>query len=313
MCDSLEYNHKILSQERKRQKISQENAATQITLSLVQIKSLENNLNTGFITSHFKSLALKRYAIFLGIDLDKILPPPETHQEINKVSSDSKIGYEDIDLSAPEKEQKNSSLLQKLNLKIKKISIIKVLILLLLLGLIFFFTQTDYADLKIINPNSTNSNINSSKEKNVLNNIKDIGPISKAFIKNEEIKTIVKENIQEIEIENESDIIPIEFLCSIKSASMDNIWSRINPEKPPTYFHIVSLKKQTICTVDNQGNFKQYNLAKGGKITHRGEAPFKIQLNPSISELYFQGWKVILKGNDNFIQLNPVEMPTELN
>ena len=106
MCDSLEYNHKILSQERKRQKISQENAATQITLSLVQIKSLENNLNTGFITSHFKSLALKRYAIFLGIDLDKILPPPETHQEINKVSSDSKIGYEDIDLSAPEKEQK---------------------------------------------------------------------------------------------------------------------------------------------------------------------------------------------------------------
>ena len=54
MCDSLEYNHKILSQERKRQKISQENAATQITLSLVQIKSLENNLNTGFITSHFK-------------------------------------------------------------------------------------------------------------------------------------------------------------------------------------------------------------------------------------------------------------------
>ena len=209
--------------------------------------------------------------------------------------------------------KKNSSLLQKLNLKIKKISIIKVLILLLLLGLIFFFTQTDHADLKIINPNSTNSNINSSKEKNVLNNIKDIGPISKAFIKNEEIKTIVKENIQEIEIENESDIIPIEFLCSIKSASMDNIWSRINPEKPPTYFHIVSLKKQTICTVDNQGNFKQYNLAKGGKITHRGEAPFKIQLNPSISELYFQGWKVILKGNDNFIQLNPVEMPTELN
>ena len=79
------------------------------------------------------------------------------------------------------------------------------------------------------------------------------------------------------------------------------------------FWTVVSRKKQSICTLDNQGQFKQYNLDEGEKLTHRGEAPFKIQLNPSISELYFQGWKVILKEGDNFIQLNPVDMAIELN
>ena len=56
---------------------------------------------------------------------------------------------------------------------------------------------------------------------------------------------------------------------------MDKVWSRVNPEKPATYFHIVSLEKQSICTIDNRGVLKQYDLAEGGKLTHRGEAPFK--------------------------------------
>ena len=40
--NTLEYNYKILSQERKKKKISQENASTQITLSVSQIKSLDS-------------------------------------------------------------------------------------------------------------------------------------------------------------------------------------------------------------------------------------------------------------------------------
>ena len=72
--NTQEYNFKILSQERKRQKISQENAATALTLSVVQVNSLENNLEPGFITAHFKEITLKRYAKFLGIDFDKIIP-----------------------------------------------------------------------------------------------------------------------------------------------------------------------------------------------------------------------------------------------
>ena len=46
--NTLEYNYKILSQERKKQKISQETVSAQLTLSIDQIKSLENNLDNGF-------------------------------------------------------------------------------------------------------------------------------------------------------------------------------------------------------------------------------------------------------------------------
>jgi len=302
--DTLEYNYKILSQERKKQKISQENVASQLTLSLGQIKSLENNLNTGFVTPHFKSLALKRYIKFLGIDFDKIITPPDLQQEVitNYVTKEE----------VSEVYIKNSNILKTLKLKIKGNGMSTVIFLILLaLGLLFTFTRTDNFDGKAPSLEITTSNLSISKEKNVDINVNDMGPLSANFIKNKKIKTTPKKDIQEIK--NTPITLPIEFICSIESASMDKVWSRVNPEKPPNYFHIVSLKKQSVCFIDNQGVLKQYDLAEGGKITPRGEAPFKVQLNPSISELYFQGWKVYLEENDSFIQLNPVDMAIELN
>ena len=299
--NTLEYNYKILSQERKKKKISQENASIQITLSVSQIKSLENNLDSGFINDHFKILSLKRYAKFLEIDFNKIIPPKDTH--LDKYIAEEQIVGEDED------EDKNDFTLDtppKRNLKISKIG---TLIGLIILGLVLtiFFTQSNKD--KTPDPEIVIGDINIAKEALMDNDVS--APVNKDFIQNEEVATVSKENAQEIE--NKSNIIPIEFLCSIKSASMDKIWSRANPEKPATYFHIISQEKQSICTIDNRGIFKQYDLGEGGKITHRGEAPFKIQLNPSISELYFQGWKVILNENENFIQLNPVEMAIEIN
>jgi len=318
--NTLEYNYKILSQERKKKKISQENASIQITLNVSQIKSLENNLDSGFINDHFKILSLKRYAKFLEIDFNKIIPPKDTHldkyiaeeQIVDEVEDDlpldtppklnkvkiSKIGTligltikNDLPLDTPPKR----------NLKIPKIG---ALIGLTILGLILtiFFTQSNKD--KTPNLEIVIGDVNIAKEALMDNDVS--APVNKDFIQNEKVATVSKENVQEIE--NKSNIIPIEFLCSIKSAPMDKIWSRANPEKPATYFYIISQEKQSICTIDNRGIFKQYDLGEGGKIKHRGEAPFKIQLNPSISELYFQGWKVILNENENFIQLNPVEM-----
>ena len=296
--NTLEYNYKILSQERKKKKISQENASIQITLSVSQIKSLENNLDSGFINDHFKILSLKRYAKFLEIDFNKIIPPKDTH--LDKYIAEEQIVGEvedDLPLDTPPKLNK------------VKISKIGTLIGLTILGLILtiFFTQPNKD--KTPDPEIVIGDVNIAKEALMDNDVS--APVNKDFIQNEKVATISKKNAQESE--NKSNIIPIEFLCSIKSASMDKIWSRANPEKPATYFHIISQEKQSICTIDNRGIFKQYDLGEGGKITHRGEAPFKIQLNPSISELYFQGWKVILNENENFIQLNPVEMAIEIN
>ena len=294
--NTLEYNFKILSQERKRQKISQENVAIQLTLNVTQINSLENNLESGFITPHFKKIALKRYAKFLGIDFDKIIPV--------EIILDS-LAKEEISVAEIE-DGISLGLLQKLALKVSKRY---VLVGLLILGLVLtiFFAQPN----KDKGPNSEVpiSDVNILIVAPIENSVS--SPISKNYIKNKKLAISPKSDAQEIE--NTSNIVSLDFICSIESASIDKVWSRINPEKPATYFHIVSLGKQSICTIDNRGVLKQYDLAEGEKLTHRGEAPFKVQLNSSISELYFQGWKVYLKDNDNFIQLNPVAMTSELN
>lgn len=290
--NNFKYNYKILAQERKKQKISLENIASELTLNIDQVKSLENNLQQGFATPHFKNLALKRYCNFLAIDLEKVIPEEiPTKEEINEEE------IEEIYI-----DNNKFSFLSKL----KKIPSHFFLILSCLI-IIFIILQnfdTKDTDLEIVIPKPNTS------EKKIITNNDLSAPVSENYKKEKKV-TILKENIQKNK--TESEIIPIEFLCSINSAPIDKIWTRKNPEKPATYFHIVSLKKQSICTIDNQGQFKQYNLDEGSKLTHRGEAPFKIQLNPSISELYFQGWKVILNENDTFIQLNPFQMATESN
>ena len=292
----LEYKNKVLAQERKRQKISQEAAAIALTLNVDQIKSLENNLNHGFITTHFKNLGLKRYAEFLGIKLSSIIIP------VSEIEED--IELEQHDLISNIKDIKLPFLS---NLIAKKNNIYTVLIL---IGVIFFIFNLYNNDEKISSTDITISNSKISKE--IITETSISAPVTNEFIEINKTKTTpAKYNTNQAEdlISSES----IEFLCTINSAPINRIWSRMEPEKPATYFHIISQKKQSICTIDNRGIEKQYDLDAGAKITHRGEAPFKIQLDPSISDLYFQGWKVILKKTDIFIQLNPVEMTLESN
>ena len=296
--NTQEYNFKILSQERKRQKISQENTATALTLSVAQVNSLENNLDSGFLTPHFKNIALKRYAKFLGIDFDKIIMPTMILDLITKEAIIDDEIKEDLSLNT----------IDKLNLKISKGYAFAGLISFAgLIILVIYFTQPNKD--KAPFPEIAITDVSIPEIESVGDHTST--PVSKDFLQNKNLSGVSKNDVQEID--NKSDIGSLDFICSIESASMDKVWSRVNPEKPATYFHIVSLGEQSMCTIDNRGVLKQYNLAEGGKLTHRGEAPFKVQLDSSISELYFQGWKVILKDNDNFIQLNPVDIPTEPN
>ena len=295
----LEYNHKILSQERKKQKISLESAASSLTLSVNQIKSLESNLSHGFITAHFKSIAIKRYAKLLEIDLSKIIiSDTEPEQELVGTNLEDKLvmnfSVNNIKRLIP---------LILLNLKLTKKNIFVSLIL---IGLILFLIlpRDPHLSNKISITEINTSGPEFSADDDFL------PPVTDDFNKIKKLKFLPKQD--GIISENDSTSPEsIEFLCTIKSASMDKIWSRAKPEKPATYFHIISQEKQSICTIDNRGIFRKYDLGKGGKITHRGEAPFKVQLNPSISELYFQGWKVILGETDTFVQLNPVKLTLE--
>ena len=71
--ESLQYNGKVLLRERKKQKISRIDIALKLTLNELQIKSIEENLATGFANNHFKKLSIKRYAKILVVPIDKVI------------------------------------------------------------------------------------------------------------------------------------------------------------------------------------------------------------------------------------------------
>jgi hypothetical protein len=47
-------------------------------------------------------------------------------------------------------------------------------------------------------------------------------------------------------------------------------------------------------------------MTEGQKLTYRGrKAPFKLLINPELSEIFYEGWLVKLKLEQSYIQLNP--------
>jgi transcriptional regulator with XRE-family HTH domain len=270
--ESLQYNGKVLLKERKKQKISRIDIALKLTLNEHQIKSIEENLATGFTNDYFKKLSIKRYAKVLVVPIDKVIP-------VNNNTNDEGNILNDVQ-----------------NIEIKKYSFILPLALVLFL----------FANIFVFNP--PEEEVDYLTLNDSIDNISD--PIPKE----------ADENALPIEI-NENDTPPevtqinydssapdngaLDFICTIDTATDLTNFSTKNPEKPATYFFIISDAAQTFCTIDSNNILKTYNLAKGERMTHKGTAPFKLQLNPSISELYFEGWKVQLQNDDFFIKLHP--------
>ena len=286
MSDPLNYKGDTLARKRQKLKLSREDIAQKLTLSMSQIISLEKNLDSGFATPHFRMLAIKRYAKLLDLDLKHVVI-----QETKQVDSSNEF------------------------VEVSKKSTFSFNWVLIILGfvaiLIFIFSQSDsqnddaniIADLeKEIIENDNNLNQNENNQADDL-------PFSSELKSNEVTTHSKPENenkpITESSVNNEG--VNIDFICTINATAVKE-FSTINPEKPANYFHLISMEPQTICTVDNLGNKKTYQLEEGGKVTHRGEPPFKIQLDPNKSRLYFQGWIVHLQPQDRFIQLNPKEL-----
>ena len=86
--ESLQYNGKVLLKERKKQKLSRIDIALKLTLNEHQIKSIEENLATGFTNDHFKKLSIKRYAKVLVVPIEEVIPetiPEEFPEELPEV------------------------------------------------------------------------------------------------------------------------------------------------------------------------------------------------------------------------------------
>jgi transcriptional regulator with XRE-family HTH domain len=285
MSDPFNYKGDILARKRQKLKLSREDVAQKLILSVNQIISLEKNLDSGFATPHFRMLAIKRYSKLLNLDLKSVVI-----QDTKQVNSSNEF----VEFS-----------------KKSTFSFNWLFILLVFLAiLIFIFNQSDsqnddaniIADLeKEIIENDNNLNQNENNQADDL-------PFS-SELKSNEVTTHSKpenENKPIIESLENNGRVNLDFICTINTTAVKE-FSTINPEKPANYFHLISVEPQTICTVDNLGNKKTYQLEEGGKVTHRGEPPFKIQLDTNKSRLYFQGWIVHLQPQDLFVKLNPKE------
>jgi cytoskeletal protein RodZ len=304
------YHNKKLINKRKKWRLSISDAAKALTLSTTQIKSLENNLDIGFASPKYKLILLKRYAKFLDIKLDLLI------EEKDKLISEKENKLPT---------QKNKSALpNKVNYSILAIVIF---------GFFFYLFDADLpksnnqiSDLNKITPEpeATSIEIPKVEQVEVIDNLpKSLDGSEKASANddgynesdsqlNEESFVIADDVVALTEPDNSPEVVTFnsveDFVCEVDTAPLKSFSTR-NPEKSSYYFYIISHDSQKICVVDSLGALKEYDFKKGAKLSHHGSPPFKIQLNPNISEVYFEGWKVNLQDNDFFIQLNPTLTP----
>ena len=304
------YFNKKLINKRKKLRLTISDAAKTLTLSTTQIKSLENNLDIGFASPKYKLILLKRYAKLLDIELEDLIE----NKDISNLEKENK----------PPAQKTNSALYNKVNYSVLAI---------ILFGLIIYFFNTDLSksknkilDLNEVTPepdtlsieiheeeyieitDNLSRNLGSSEQ--ISDNDDEYDQLDLQF--NEEPITIADDLFASTELDSTSEIIAFnsdeDFVCKVGTTQLKS-FSTQNPEKSSYYFYIISHESQKICVVDSLGALKEYDLKKGGKLSHHGSPPFKIQLNPNVSEVYFEGWKVNLQDNDYFIQLNPALTP----
>ena len=304
------YFNKKLINKRKKLRLTISDAAKTLTLSTTQIKSLENNLDIGFASPKYKLILLKRYAKLLDIELEDLIE----NEDRSNLEKENK----------PPAQKTNSALHNKVNYSVLAI---------ILFGLVIYFFNTDLSksknkilDLNEVTPepdtlsieiheeeyigitDNLSRNLGSSEQ--ISDNDDEYDQLDLQF--NEEPITIADDLFASTELDSTSEIIAFnsdeDFVCKVGTTQLKS-FSTQNPEKPSYYFYIISHDSQKICVVDSLGALKEYDFKKGSKLSHHGSPPFKIQLNPNVSEVYFEGWKVNLQDNDYFIQLNPALTP----
>ena len=304
------YFNKKLINKRKKLRLTISDAAKTLTLSTTQIKSLENNLDIGFASPKYKLILLKRYAKLLDIELEDLIE----NEDRSNLEKENKLPAQ----------KTNSALHNKVNYSVLAI---------ILFGLIIYLFNTDLSksknqilDLNEVTPEPDTLSIEIHEEEHIeitdnlsknLGNLEQISDNGDEYEQldlqfNEEPITIADDLFASTELDSTSEVIAFnsdeDFVCKVGTTQLKS-FSTQNPEKPSYYFYIISHDSQKICVVDSLGALKEYDLKKGGKLSHHGSPPFKIQLNPNVSEVYFEGWKVNLQDNDYFIQLNPALTP----
>ena len=298
------YGH-LLKEAREDLNLSIDDVARRLTLSNKHIVSMEENKNDGFVSFQIKLISIRKYAAFLELDIDTII-------------ENTKNRTKSLNLPDPELEKNLSHLENSSNkkillpLKIKsfflwvkariKISYIFYFIIFLFVSNFLIGVYQKYA---IAHKNFEGQEVDLPNIDSLPNDIAtyEIKPAEEK-IESHESAVLEFKKPEENKKDNKESVFK---MCGqIISKPITQISSPTDPLKPSDYFHIISKGQQTICVLDSKGKEDKYALIEGQKLTYRGgAAPFKLLIDPAISEIFYEGWLVKLNPEQSYIQLNP--------
>ena len=295
------YGH-LLKEAREDLNLSIDDVAHRLTLSNKHIISMEENKKDGFVSFQIKLISIRKYAAFLELDIDTIIENTK-----NKTKS--------LNLPEPELENKlneTDELTKKKILFLIKIksffvwakTYIKVPHIFYFIIFLFVsnFVIGVYQKYTVAHKNFEGKEVELLNFDSLPNDIAtyEIKPLEE----NQQSRKAVPIEVKNLE-ENNKDLA-IKMCGQAISKPITQVSSPTDPLKPSDYFHIISKGQQTICILDAEGTENKYSLTEGQKLTYRGgKAPFKLLIDPAMSEIFYEGWLVKLKAEQSFIQLNP--------
>ncbi len=300
--DSIIIHGHLLKEAREDLNLSIDDVARRLTLSNKHIVSMEENKKDGFVSFQIKLISIRKYAAFLELDIDTIiehtknktkslnLPEPELENQINE--------QDDLPKKKIPFLIKIKSFFGWAKTHIKAPHIFYFIIFLFISNFIIGVYQK-YA---VAHKNFEGQEVDLPNIDSLPNDIAtyEINPIEKK----QESKEVLLIEIKKPE-ENSKGIV-IKMCGQAISKPITQVSSPADPLKPGDYFHIISKGPQTICILDANGTENKYSLIEGQKLTYRGgKAPFKLLIDPAMSEIFYEGWLVKLKAEQNYVQLNP--------
>ena len=300
--DSIIIHGHLLKEAREDLNLSIDDVAHRLTLSNKHIISMEENKKDGFVSFQIKLISIRKYAAFLELDIDTIIENTK-----NKTKS--------LNLPEPELENKineTDELTKKKILFLIKIksffvwakTYIKVPHIFYFIIFLFVsnFVIGVYQKYAVAHKNFEGKEVELLNFDSLPNDIAtyEIKPLEE----NQQSRKAVPIEVKNLE-ENNKDLA-IKMCGQAISKPITQVSSPTDPLKPSDYFHIISKGQQTICILDAEGTENKYSLTEGQKLTYRGgKAPFKLLIDPAMSEIFYEGWLVKLKAEQSYIQLNP--------
>lgn len=300
--DSIIIHGRLLKEAREDLNLSIDDVAHRLTLNNKHIVSMEENKKDGFASFQIKLISIRKYAAFLELDIDTII-------------EDTKNKTKSLNLPEPQLENKTDEMddlwkkkiiflikiksffvLAKTHIKVPHI--FYFIIILFLSNFVIGIYQKYAVTLK----NFEGQEAELPKMDSLPNDIATykIKPSEETQL-SREVLPIEAKKLKE----NNKDLA-IEMCGQAISKPITQISSPADPLKPGNYFHIISKGQQTICILDAEGTENKYSLTEGQKLTYRGgKAPFKLLIDPAMSEIFYEGWLIKLKADHSYIQLNP--------